>query len=165
MNVFRSPNRAARPVDEGLVVKTRRPRPISHELDITPMIDVTFLLLIFFLVTSTSNAKFASRLPKARYGTGISESNTTVLTIAKSGRRTAPVYLGDGKIAGNELAADADEQARQIEQQIRRAVIQGKTGVLIKADKDIAYREVARVAEAAARVPGVVLYFAVLESD
>jgi len=138
---------------------------MSSELDITPMIDVTFLLLIFFLVTSTSNAELGAKLPKARYGTGISESNTTVLTIAKSGRRTAPVYLGDGKITGNELAADSGEQARQIEQEIRRAVVRGKRDVLIKADKDIAYREVARVAEAATRVPGVVLYFAVRESD
>ena len=32
-------------------------KPIEGELDITPMIDVTFLLLIFFMVSSTMQGK------------------------------------------------------------------------------------------------------------
>ncbi|MFV2067042.1 MAG: ExbD/TolR family protein [Pirellulales bacterium] len=152
-------------MDDGTLVKTRRPRPIPNQLDITPMIDVTFLLLVFFLVTSTSNAEFVARLPQERHGMALSESTSTILTVARSGRQTAPVYIGNGKIASNELSADADEQARQIEQQVREGVAEGKRDVLIKADKDVAYREVARVAAAAARVPEIELHFAVLESD
>ena len=38
------------------------------ELSITPMIDVTFLLLVFFLVCSKVATQDAVDLPPARYG-------------------------------------------------------------------------------------------------
>ena len=38
--------------DDGYVVKPKEPIP-EDELDMTPMVDVTFLLLIFFMVTAS----------------------------------------------------------------------------------------------------------------
>ena len=54
------------------------------DLDITPMIDVTFLLLIFFMVTSTMQAEQALDVPVADHGLGI-EANSALLVIIRQG--------------------------------------------------------------------------------
>ena len=47
----------------------KRKRSLEEaEMDITPMIDCTFLLLIFFLVTSKMKPELAVDLPKAKHG-------------------------------------------------------------------------------------------------
>ena len=51
-------------------VLTRRRIKQETELDITPMIDITFLLLIFFLVASTPDLQVEVKLPPARHGLG-----------------------------------------------------------------------------------------------
>ena len=55
------------------------------EMDITPMIDVTFLLLIFFLVASKMSADKAVSLPEARAGIPISATNSVVLVLQQAG--------------------------------------------------------------------------------
>lgn len=145
---------------------TRRARTDDAEMDITPMIDVTFLLLIFFLVCSTPDQQSSVDLPKARYGTGVDKKNSVVITVSDDGIDTAPVYLADGKIAAALLPDNPEEQANLIE----RAVLRGredenKENVLIKADRNVAHREIARVIKAVSRVDGAKIFLAVLESD
>ena len=48
-----------------------RKRGEEAELDITPMIDVTFLLLIFFMVTSTMQGKPDLDVPPVKHGVGV----------------------------------------------------------------------------------------------
>lgn len=144
----------------------RRSRQIDAEMDITPMIDVTFLLLIFFLVCSTPDQQTAVELPQARYGAGVNKQNSVIITVSDEGIDTSPVYLADGKIESARLGDDPDEQADSIEE----AVLQGrdseaKENVLIKADRNVAHREIARVMKAASRVEGMKMFLAVLESD
>lgn len=74
--------------------------------DLTPMIDVTFLLLIFFMLTiefSTLDHKLESRLPK---GEGVNPSDSprierarVVIEVVAEGTRLAPV--GDGPWSGS----------------------------------------------------------------
>lgn len=67
----------------------RKNRRVSVALDITPLIDVVFLLLIFFLVTSTfsktEDAEIPINLPSASSGEAISESEKIVLFITEDG--------------------------------------------------------------------------------
>ena len=63
----------------------RRARTDDAEMDITPMIDVTFLLLIFFLVCSSPDQQNSVDLPKARYGTGVDKKNSVVITVSDEG--------------------------------------------------------------------------------
>ena len=56
----------------------------DDQLDITPMIDVTFLLLIFFMVTSTMQAEQALDVPTADHGLGI-EANSAIVVIIRQG--------------------------------------------------------------------------------
>ena len=81
--------------DEPTDQRKRKPA-VDTELDITPMIDVTFLLLIFFLVASTPNAQTAVELAPARHGDGVSEQSSVIVTIARNESgdyATADVYL------------------------------------------------------------------------
>ena len=67
------------------------------DLDITPMIDVTFLLLIFFMVTSTMQQESAVNVPPANFGVGKDANTSSVITIlASKGGGQPRVLLGDG---------------------------------------------------------------------
>ncbi|MFM7844919.1 MAG: ExbD/TolR family protein, partial [Planctomycetota bacterium] len=52
------------------------------EMDIAPMIDCTFLLLIFFIVCSHIGQNASVDLPKAKYGVAVSAKYSVVLTVA-----------------------------------------------------------------------------------
>ncbi len=141
----------------------RRPHA-DTELDITPMIDITFLLLIYFLVASVPDQQTAIRLPKADHGTGVSQVRAVVITVGETAETLAPIYLADGKIEEDRIAGTAEQQADRI----REAVLDEypeKTDVIIKADRSVPSREVFRVMKAASRVEGVHLHLAVLEKE
>jgi biopolymer transport protein ExbD len=137
----------------------------DFEMDITPMIDITFLLLIFFLVCSTPAENTSVDLAKARHGKGVSERNSTIITISDEASDPAPVYLADGK-TGDPLTNDLDEQSELIAEAVRTDREEhDKENVLIKADRNVAHREVSRVIKAVSRMEGAKIFLAVLESD
>lgn len=145
---------------------SRRTTGVDDEMDITPMIDITFLLLIFFLVCSTPDQQSAVELPAAKYGKGISKQEAVVVTVSDEGVESAPVYLADGKIEADRLSDDPEEQAERIVEAVQRGRREEqKENVLIKADRNVAYREVERVIKAVSRVEGAKIFLAVLESD
>lgn len=143
----------------------RRPRDEDVDMDITPMIDMTFLLLIFFLVSSTPDQQTSVDLPKAYHGVGVSQRNATIFTIGEGGVGGAPVYAADGRIPGTELPDDLDLRSQRIEELVQEGIHEDKTNVVIKGDKNVAYREVARVVKAVSRVNNVKIHLAVLEEQ
>jgi biopolymer transport protein ExbD len=144
-------------------VLPRRPVKDTAEMDITPMIDVTFLLLIFFLVCSTMARQAAVELPPARYGSGVDERSSVVITVEPRGAGRPPaVYLGDGT-AGTPLDDDYDAQQEMIVEEVENGLSQGKSNVLVKAAMGVKHGDVSRVASAAAKVEGIRLYMAVFE--
>ena len=52
------------------------------DLDITPMIDVTFLLLIFFMVTSTMKPDEVLDIPTSVHGLGVEANSAIQITIS-----------------------------------------------------------------------------------
>jgi len=137
----------------------------DFEMDITPMIDITFLLLIFFLVCSTTDQESKIELAKARHGKGVGERDSVIITISDDGIDSAPVFLADGMI-GDPLPTDTEQQRDMIVEAVevgRRD--QNKDSVLIKADRNVAHREVARVIKAVSRVEGAKIFLAVFEAD
>ena len=150
--------------DELPFVKSNR-REDSFDMDITPMIDITFLLLIFFLVCSTPDQQTAIELPRARYGKGVGERDSVMITIGDGGVDSAPVYLADGKIEEDRLTDDLNQQTELIRKAIEKGKRDNKENVLIKADRNVAHREVSRVIKTASKVEGMQIHLAVLESD
>ncbi len=129
----------------------RRALVEESEMDITPMIDCTFLLLIFFLVCSRINQQAAISVPPAHNGVILSAREAVILTITVGNTPTASVYKGDGAVTAN-VISNADPVAQ--EQEITRFVettmrTEQKTSILVKAEKKVKHREVARVIKAA----------------
>ena len=150
--------------DEPLLAR-RRDRGADVEMDITPMIDITFLLLIFFIVCSTPDQKSAIELPVAKYGKGVGEKNSVIITLSDEAADAAPIYLADGKV-GETLPDDVDQQGDMIREAVEKGRReQQKENVLIKADRNVAHRDVAKVIKAVSRVEGAKIYLAVLEAN
>ncbi len=125
------------------------------ELDITPMIDVTFLLLIFFMVSSTMQSTPAIDLPPAEHSKGVTVSSSTVITArAPTGSVTSPqLMLGDG--AGPE--ATISELKTYLEEQQRS----GLNRVVIKAEGDVPHGFVDEIAKTIKSVEGLEMYLGV----
>jgi len=160
---------ASHEVDEGFEESfARRPRKFQAQhadLEITPLIDITFLLLIFFLVCSHPDAKSAVDLPPARYGEGVSARTATIITVAAAENQShAEVFLSDGK-TGRSLPRDPQTRADQIRDYVDAGLQEGQDEVLIKAERNVSHREVSEVATAAAAIEGIRLYMAVYEAE
>ena len=110
--------------DEGPALPKRRMKS-DTVMDMTPMIDCTFLLLIFFVVGAKIDPDTAVRLPPARYGAGVDPSRSVVITIALPPEAKEPqVYLADGSV-GEPLPSDPESQAADIRQAVE-AVLEGQ---------------------------------------
>lgn len=136
------------------------------EMDVTSMIDLTFLLLIFFLVAGKIDPSGALKLPSARYGKAVVEKSSIIITLAAGDGGKAIVYCGSGvtdatRVGTNDLAAQEEQVANYVEKQFSAGA---KENVLLKAAKGIKTREVMRIAKAATRNESVQqLYVAVTE--
>ncbi len=138
--------------------------PVEAHVDMTAMIDLVFMLNIFFMVTTLATALAELDLPAAHYVTAADLDKSLLISIVAKGKGDRPqVYIGDVK--GGELIPD-----NQIEDRIATAVQQarlaGKTGVLVKAEKHAPLAMDARVGSAvAAASEEMKLNFAVMEKD
>lgn len=153
-------------LDDLLVVRPRPAVTPDSDIDITPMIDMVFLLLIFFLVTSRMSQQASVRLPEARYGAAISSKEAAIITVAQAGD-DALIFKGDGVEPAQQLAA-TDFAAQELELidfvASEMAGANPKQHVLIKAGKDVKHKHVARVAQAVGRaLHGGQVYVAVRE--
>jgi biopolymer transport protein ExbD len=138
-------------------------RAPDAEFDITAMIDLVFMMNIYFLVTFITVAMGEINLPAASHAAALDRDKATVVTVlAGPDWRTVFVYLGEGK-KGTPIM-EADDQVTQIANEVERAAAQGKTAVLIKAEKGIRLREIKRIAGAAAR-EGMTLHIAIIEKE
>ncbi len=149
--------------DEPIVLRRRALE--EPELDITPMIDLTFLLLIFFLVTSVPDVQRALELPPARHGVAADPRTSLIVTLAMVTPGEPPaVFLGDGRV-GSALPNAIAAQAEALKQAARTALEQGKSAVLIKAERGVLHRDVARVSAATSSVGNLRVHVAVMEIE
>ena len=103
-------------------------RPLEDaEMDITPMIDITFLLLIFFLVASRLDEDTPVELPPARYGTAVAEKSSIPITLAKGSGESANVYLADGRATDRQVSStDLTVQEEAIVSYVEEKLREGK---------------------------------------
>jgi biopolymer transport protein ExbD len=141
----------------------KQARHADAEFDITAMIDLVFMMNIYFLVTFVTAAMGEINLPAANHAVPLDSDKAAVITVlAGPDSHTVFVYLGDGK-KGQRLA-EPDDQATQIASYVDRAAATGKTAVLLKAEKNIRLREIRRISTAATR-EGLTLHIAITEKD
>lgn len=133
---------------------TQRKKAPEGDLDITPMIDVTFLLLIFFMVTSTMQSEVDVDVPVARYGVGVEMRNAlTIVVKAPDKASVTPALLIDGQ----RTTLDA------IRQQVQDRVFKNKRQVIIKAERLVPHGFVQELTRVVTETPGVQFYVGVHE--
>src|SRR6476620_4802930 len=102
---------------EGLFPRLHRPP--DAEFDITAMIDLVFMMNIYFLVTFITVALGEINLPAAAHASALDRDKATVITVlAGPDWKTVFVYLGDGK--KDAPIMEADDQVTQIANEVER---------------------------------------------
>jgi len=139
--------------DNEVYVRKRRSLP-DAEIDITPMIDVTFQLLIFFMVTSTMQGNPPADLPPSMSGGSIEVAkviNVVVRPAAASGE--APqIELNREPVNLEELKLLLEEQSR--------ARVDG-IHVMILADRTMKNGDLNEVEVLLSEISGVTYHFGV----
>lgn len=127
----------------------RKRQQIDGDLDITPMIDVTFLLLIFFMVTSTMRPALNKDLPSAVSGENVNAAGPLDLSILTPvGDDEESSVMLDGQIVTlDALNGDLEERARG-----------GIVNILIYAERDVRSGFVCEVENVLNEVDGDVVY-------
>lgn len=114
------------------------------ELDITPMIDITFLLLAFFVVVSRMDPQAAVILPKATYPEMVSEKSSVILIIAE--RDGDPVIFKGRTMDDQSIVAKQEPSMMEAEigEYVEREFSSNpsKETVLVKAEGEITTRTV-----------------------
>ena len=118
-------------------MRFRRPREEETTLGIAPLVDIVFLLLIFFMVTSNFDVASGVRIKLPRVEKRIldHEKNRIILVVDKSGQ----TYLEGQKV-------DLDALKENLETFVReKGIIQ----VILQADKDVTHGHVVRIMDLA----------------
>ncbi len=129
----------------------RRYEPKPIDVNLTPMIDVTFLLIIFFMIVSqiTQSETDPIHVPRPTNSQAreLKYANKLIITL---------VHDGEGGVArykvGSRLARDM-EVVRTIAEESRRSAeaLGERLDVIVRADRDVRYSYVRPVLEAIAK--------------
>lgn len=137
-------------------VPTRREMG-SLEFDMTPMIDVTFQLIIFFLVASNlaqQEIQIDLTLPEAASGRQSDEDQT---------RRVTVNVLADGQIMLGSQPVEPGELSRRIEYEARQG--SQELELRIRSDRQVPYRFVEPIMTASAKSGVWKVTFAVTKKE
>ena len=118
-------------------MRFRRPKEEENSLGIAPLVDIVFLLLIFFMVTSNFDVASGVRIKLPRVENRIldHEKNKIVLVIDKSGQ----IYIEGQKVDLNELKENLETLVSEM----------GILQVILQADKDVAHGRVVQIMDLA----------------
>ncbi|QEG20635.1 ExbD/TolR family protein [Mariniblastus fucicola] len=124
--------------ESGLQLPKRKRNPDDGELDITPMIDITFLLLAFFVVASKMDPQAAIELPKASYGVSVPEKAAVTLLVTLDEGGQYKIFKGkseDNPVAASDPEGIEDEIAQFVQNEL--GANPEKTSILIKAAGEV----------------------------
>jgi biopolymer transport protein ExbD len=150
------------PGDSDELIPRRRDEE-NPEFDITAMVDLVFMMNIYFLVTFITVAMGELKLPSADHASPLDADKAIILSLVRSlDGESVTVYVGDG--TKGEALNDPAQQEQRITAAIEEGVADGKTAVLLKAESKVRLADVFRVASL---ISGreLTLHVAVLERE
>ncbi|RUL85256.1 ExbD/TolR family protein [Tautonia sociabilis] len=134
--------------------------PLDAAIDLTPMVDVVFQLLIFLMLTYRASAQAEVELPPAVYGTGVEETLATNLTLVPRPGGGVAVFSGMSTDP-----ADALDSPEAIREAVAEGVRRGRRHVVLQADGAVSHGEVLRVGSIVAEVEGIILHLGVEDAN
>lgn len=139
-------------VDETFIRRKRTPPDTA--VDITPMIDMTFQLLIFFMVTSTMQGNPPTDLPPSLSGGSIEVAKVINVVV-----RPAAVFGEAPQIEVNKESVNLEELKLLLEEQAGARA--NGIDVMILADRTMANGDLNEVEMLMSEIPGVTYHFGV----
>lgn len=124
------------------------------EPDITPMIDITFLLLAFFVVASKMQEQAPLALPYARHGSAVSAQDAMMINIDQaSADDDALYYLSRGMDEGTGIESSSEDIEEQIQSYVEEQISQNDKlkYVMIRAGHQVKMKHISLAKKAAAR--------------
>lgn len=117
---------------------------IPINIDMTPMVDVAFLLLIFFMTTTTFKPpeRVSVALPGSKAQVHVPETNTIILTVNKLGE----FYVSDENLSETQQVTREDLDNAIVSWRAKNPT----AVVVVKGDKDVDYGSVADIMDALA---------------
>lgn len=117
----------------------------DDEMDITPMIDITFLLLIFFIVCSTMDPTKIGGIPEADNGLAISAKESAVIFIQPGSGDSVILSTPDGKQFSTDEDVQATEIIDYITGELERSLGASKQYVMLFGDENVKVGQVTRI--------------------
>ena len=114
-------------------------------MDITPMIDITFLLLIFFIVCSTMDPTKIGTIPEADQGLAISSKDSAVIFINPAGKDKVALFRMDGSEFSTDEEIQATEIVEYITSEIEKSEGRDKQYIMLFGDADVQVNHVTRI--------------------
>jgi biopolymer transport protein ExbD len=141
----------------------RQPQREPPEFDITAMVDLVFMMNIYFLVTFVTVSMSQVDLPAASHAAPLDADASVILTVVGGEGQPAVVYLGDRE-KGVPIRG-LERQEERVRVAVEEGLAAGKSEVLLKAEKKVRLGDLFRISAAASSVEGVKLNVAVMEKD
>jgi biopolymer transport protein ExbD len=117
----------------------------DDEMDITPMIDITFLLLIFFVVCSTMDPTKIGQIPEAQNGLAIAAKNAAVIFINPGAGDKVVLSRYDGSNFSTDEDTQASEIIEYITSEMEKTVGESKQHVMLFGDGEVKVGQVTRI--------------------
>ena len=127
-------------------VKRKR---MGIKIDMTPMVDVAFLLLIFYMSTTTFKPpdKEQIKLPESHSDLQAPEKNTITLAISKEDRISLK-YKAQDAVTKRNVTVDVPVEAANLETELAKARQYAPVAyIIVRMDKDAKYGTMADVME------------------
>jgi biopolymer transport protein ExbD len=141
----------------------RKPDSEPPEFDITAMVDLVFMMNIYFLVVFITVSMGEMKLPSADHAVALDADTAVILSLTRSlDGKSATVYLGDG--TKGEAINDVAQQEQKVTAAIEEGVAAGKTAVLLKAESKVRLADLFRISQLLAG-RDLKLHVAVLERE
>lgn len=128
------------------------------EVNLTPLIDVVFLLLIFFMVSTTfdRHARLKVSLPESSAKATQQKSDPVILSIDAKGN----YFINDRQIVNQQL----DTLKNAIRKTLGDRIDDKETSIVLKADANTPHQSVVRAMDAASQLGLTRLSIATVES-
>ncbi len=128
--------------DEAAMPRKER---IEEEMDITPMIDITFLLLIFFVVASKMDPTKIGAIPDAENGLAVSAKDSAVIFIEPGAGDEVIVKKLDGSEFSRDEALQGSEIIEYVTSELEKSEGRNKNHVMLLGDANVKVGQVTRI--------------------